>query len=183
MTASRSLAVLSAVLVASSAAACLVTDPPGDLPAVPLRAPRILSASVAPPLLDPIQSLEPSSSLIIPIEVDPDERLEVRWFVDFDATLNPQPAEVILVEAPTGAESTVRTVTIAIGGIDPTRCHSILVLAAYGFAGNSPYTPRPAELYDQAVWFYRPGGNTVACPAYDAGTFPEASVEGGEGGS
>lgn len=183
MPAARLLAFVSAVTVALAAASCLVTDPPGDLPAVPLRAPRILAASVVPPLLAPIASLDPNSSLVIPIEADPDERLEVRWFVDFDATLNPQPAEVIVVEPQAGAESEVRIVTIAIGGIDGTRCHSIMVLAAYGFAGASPYTPRPPELYDQAVWFYRPGGSNAACPTYDAGPFPEASVDSGEGGS
>lgn len=152
-------------------AACILADPPPELPDPSPQRPAIVHGGAVPTLNHDIDSPADLDRFIIPVEVDADQVLLYKVFIDFDP---PNPLFIIQdgkVDVPRAGASTSRTIDFSLGEglVDPKKCHDILVTVALDWAqgGYSPVTPPGG---DQARWSYRPKG--VACEAYDAGPLP-----------
>jgi hypothetical protein len=178
-------AALCGLAVAGGAAlgACVLVEPPAELPPVLKHRPLILQQLVAPPATRILEYWPPSGlSFDIPVEMlDPDASFDFQAFLDYDpisdrvsslvrfGTIEPDPATEV-----NGVRSL--QVKLSVQNVDTTGCHVIEVIVANSFPEN--HTP---DSYgsDSVTWFYAPTGSLNDCPSYDAGVTRDAGVEGG----
>jgi hypothetical protein len=170
---SRSLLLASALGVCAGAGAllfaCIVADPPAELPPPPQLPPSIVTGSVRPPITTVLTEWPPAFE--VPVELS-DTSLSFVWelFIDFDEFQNPQPVRSAVEPAdPSAYDAGVRIIDIE----DPpapsrSGCHVVELLVALSFNGHDPHTPGPAGA-SSIVWFYNPNGDVGGCPTYDAG--------------
>ncbi len=144
-------------------AACIVTDPPGDLPRLPDTRPTIVRASVVPSASAVLGTWPPL--FIVPVELsNPRADFEYHPFIDF----NPQTGaglQDIGVSRFEAANTTgrIRRVQIALPPpSDLERCHTIEVIVAIRFAPNAHTPAEPGG--DTVSWFYSPTGDLAGCP-------------------
>lgn len=167
-----------ALVIASGA--CLISQPPGDPPPADSRRPLILHDLVKPKLTEPITSIQPTTSLEIVVEADPQVRLEWRLFLDFDPVLGGvQLNQPQFVEPDTETLSPTRSFSVGLFSLpnfDTSQCHSLTLRIAERFSQTSNWTPIIPPGGDDATWFYRPNGTDGPCPGYDAGSFPDAAA-------
>lgn len=176
-------AILSAIVATSS---CVLAEPSGDLPRLPLTRPTIMHGSVVPSTSSVLGTFP--TLLRIPVELS-DSNLEFEWsaFIDY----NPRTGEGLAL--PPGVsrpgsgvqEGRVRLLEIALRPPDDVdTCHVIEVVVALHLVatteGRSAHTPaEPGG--DNVVWFYSPGGDLSGCPVLDAG-IDAGDAESGEAG-
>lgn len=162
-----------AVPLALASDACVVADPPSDLPVLPELRPTILRGSVVPP---------PSAVLgrwpqtfKVPVELS-DPRSPIIWaaFVDYNPStgegLDGQPR--ISEFDPGSTEGRVRTLDIPITTPSLDRCHVVEVVVALRLVATTDtrnaHTPAPPG-GDSVTWFFSPSGDLAGCPVLDAG--------------
>lgn len=156
--------------------ACFLTEPLGDAPTTTPRAPIILHYAAQPSIANVITRAE-GTTLIIPVDADPNVKFKFNIFVDFDPQNNAVPALPEQEVAASPTHQNPRTIPpIDLGTlVDPSRCHQIMVVVALEFDPRSPSSPR-APGGDSIVWWYRPNGNEGACPGVDAGAFKDVTA-------
>jgi hypothetical protein len=168
----RGLKAMAAVVIATCAiGACIVADPPPDIPAPPPHHPTILHGSVVPPTTQVLS--DPSAANLtfeVPVELeDPNASFEWNVFVDYDPHLNLSPS-FGRRESPdlTQVDGGVRIIEFSITPPDPSSCHVIEFVVALEFSVGSGHTP---DQYggDTVSWFYNPSGDPGGCATYDAG--------------
>ena len=161
----------------SAIAACIIADPPPDLPKAPRHHPNILHGAVVPPSTKVIATFP--SKFIVPVEViDPNTPFVFNVFVDYDP-LGSRESFVLggsLTPDPSTMDGGVSLVDFSIDAPDPSSCHVIEFIVALGFNDKSLHTP---DQYggDSVVWFYNPSGDPGACPQYDAGGIDGAAPD------
>lgn len=173
----RPTAALGAALAAAICVhGCVISDPPGDLPGLPVMRPTIVRASVVPA---PSQVLGRwPDRFIVPVELA-DPRSTIWWsaFVDYNpetgAGLDDQPRQSKYEAATT--QGRVRMLEIPIGApaaLD--QCHVVEVVVALNLTprdAKNAHTPdEPGG--DIVSWFYSPSGDLAGCPVLDAGIPP-----------
>ena len=164
------LVALGVVLLVGAPVACILADEPPQLPNPSPQRPAIVHGGAVPTLLHDIDDPADLDRFIVPVEVDADQPLLYKVFLDFDPPNSVRVIQEGIVDIPRTGTSTIRTVDFSLkAAFDVTTCHEILVTVALRWApgGYSPVTPPGG---DQAHWSYRPRG--VACQAYDAGPPP-----------
>ncbi|MFO0680099.1 MAG: hypothetical protein U0169_26490 [Polyangiaceae bacterium] len=167
--------VAAVVATFAPAAACVIVDPPAELPPVVARRPTIRHSEVAPPASRVLRGFP--LEFVVPVEVgDPGDDFVWNVFVDYnvggsgfvDSTgeskgdrADPD-AGVRLVEFQLNPRETPTS--------DFRACHVVEFLVARQF---SPSSPRVfgAPGGDSVTWFINPSGSFVGCPEYDGGTF------------
>jgi hypothetical protein len=167
------------VLSAISVDACVIAEPPSDLPRLPETRPTIMHGSVVPSASG-ILGRWPDK-FTVPVElVDP--RTTIVWtaFVDY----NPATGEGLegieqKSEFEQGAttQGRVRMLEVPIGPPSLDRCHIIEVVVALRL--KQSHTPdEPGG--DSVTWIYSPTGDLAGCPVLDAGIepIPDAEAEG-----
>jgi len=177
---------LSVIAAAGSAAvvACVLADPPPIVTPPPVQAPLILSDSVTPSLTEILHS-NPcpvgSDCFNVPVQVDPDQTVLWRVFVDLDQKGSPTQDAIIKEQDDGGvlgvtgeAGSGIRNFSFGIPEslVDMSRCHTFTFIVAYDFVSNDFSKPVTPPGGSSATWFYQPVAN---CTAFDAGGL----VEGG----
>jgi hypothetical protein len=165
---------VAAAVSASGIAAC-ITAPPPDLPALPLRGPRIIEDSVRPPTDQYLTMLPADSEFVVPVEVnDPTEQIVGRVFVDFYPGSDNMGSATSFTAVPPALDGGVTTISFSVSSIDlgdPTACHIIQLFVAdqsTGFSEISVHTAGNSLGVDSVSWFYTPNGPS-GCFAYDAG--------------
>jgi hypothetical protein len=168
---------LATLALASAIAACIIADPPPDLPKAPPHHPNIVHSAVVPPATKVIATFP--SKFIVPVEVlDPNTPFVFHVFVDYDplgsrdsfvqtGDKNPDPSTL---------DGGVSIIDFSIDAPDPSSCHVIEIIVALGFNNASPHTPNQYG-GDSLVWFYNPSGDPGACPQYDAGSIDGAAPD------
>ena len=172
-------------------AACVIADPPINLPAVPDRRPIILRDQVVP---SPIVVLGYfPDSFLLPVEVDPSATIEARLFIDYDALSQDRATAAlagrqVISPALGTSDAGIREVTLVPNELADTpranECHVIEAIVAYGFSGTPPdgqgaHAPN-ARGGDSIVWFYSPTGDLAGCPHQEAGldgAFPDVASD------
>jgi hypothetical protein len=185
------------VAVGMVGAACIIADPPIDLPRPSPRRPMILRDQAVPPTTS-VLGLVPDQ-FVIPVEADPSATLEWRLFIDYDPFRPPdQPAGDGRVDPSNGAQRDVAASVYIRSSVDLGSCHVIEVLVAAceganttqgcGFGGRGGHSFN-AIGGDSIVWFYNPTGDSSGCPTLDAGldgAFSDAAPDAlivGDGGT
>jgi hypothetical protein len=165
---------------AAALVACVIADPPADLPPIQHHRPNIVHGATSPSD-GRVLSTWPSQFLV-PVEiVDPTSCYQWRVFVDFDPITNP--LEVLDNPDETDGKVCPSLATLD-GGVDlvdfsltppsdTTQCHVVEFEVALSFRGASPHTPDSFGS-DSVHWFYNPSGDVGACPTYDAGAIDGA---------
>ncbi len=191
----RLFAVLSLVgvglVVVSGGGACVLIEPPGDLPRLPTTRPTIVRGSVVPSASSVLGTWpDEKDGFIVPVELaDPKLPFEYAAFVDYNAFtgegLQIEPTRSDFERSnTTGRIRTLNVVLPPPSELD--RCHVVEVVVALRLESNtSPQTSHtPAEPSgDIVTWFYNPSGDLRGCPTVDAGIRPlDAGSEAGEGG-
>ena len=161
--------------------ACVLADPPPLQELPPPMRPVIVHPSVDPPLgvigLQPDNA--PPMKFSVPIQVDPNETLQWRVFIDLHRTTSPPPAllKFSFDQGVGGDGGTTVTFDINFAAdLDPTICHTIDFVVANLFINNTTFAADPQDPPggDGAKWTYEPLGN---CNVYDAGPMPEAGPD------
>jgi hypothetical protein len=142
-------------------AACILADPPADLPVSPILPPEIVGTAAQPPVTDFLDTIP--NQLAVPVNVDQREATLVsQLFVDgiqvsetVDQTISASPMLV-----------TIGSVSAA-----SQECHTLELLVSYGDGKGS----------DRIDWFYSPTLSFIGCPVYDAGP-GDAGQDGGDDG-
>jgi hypothetical protein len=175
-----------AVAVACFAAACVLADPPPDLPPETQLHPIVVKSSVFPPTTQVLVEL-PSTGFDVPVQIfDTDTAFEYEVFVDFDPLAAVAQAPVIAVtESPPfavdgGADIVDFDLTPYFAALDPSVCHEIEFVVALAFDPTSPHTP-DSRGGDSVSWFYDTSGGLGGCPQ-GGGPNDAASPDASDGG-
>jgi hypothetical protein len=167
----------------AGATACVILDPPPDLPDPPVHPPIIISGSVSPPTSRILTAIP--ASFLVPVEIiTPGKQFFYNVFVDYDPVLRPQ-AEIRSApqEPPTTLDGGVYAIEFDFTAMgtpldDTSRCHVIEIIVAFGFNERSEHTP-DSNGGDTAQWFYSPTGVQGGCVEFGAsvidGAFPDAN--------
>jgi hypothetical protein len=151
--------------------ACVIADPPTELPRAAERRPTIVRASVVPSVTSVLGTWP--SKFIVPVELS-DPRADVQWasFVDY----NPATGEGFdqtskSRDEPEFTNGNVRTIEIPITTPSADGCHVVEVVVALRLNTTDPrnaHTPEDPG-GDSVTWFYSPSGDFGGCPVLDAG--------------
>lgn len=169
--------------------ACVIAEPPTDVPTAPSVRPTIDRASVVPPSSAVLTSWP--DRFYVPVRLsDPRETFFVAYFVDFDASGGGNFS--VEVSTPvTGNNGSVRTLTVLINQPVGPGCHVVEVFVARQLADQTlndsrgVHTPAdPLNDGDSIVWYFNPDGDSAGCPTVDPNLLlPEGGAEAGaEGG-
>jgi hypothetical protein len=173
----------SAVLALALSDACVIAEPPTELPRLPEQRPSILRASVTPPPSVVVGSWP--EKFIVPVELsDPRSTIWYSAFVDYNpatgAGLDGEPRTSRFEPTSGSTQGNVRLLEVLISrppASDENRCHVVEVVVALRLKSTTDeknaHTPdEPGG--DIVTWFYSPGGNLAGCPVLDAGLVPDA---------
>lgn len=166
--------------------ACVIAEPPADLPTAPSARPIILRDSTFPPSTGIFTGWP--SFFIVPVQLsDPRVSFIATCFVDY----NPANGDgfVLKVESTPGLDGTnIRKLELPIDKPTAEGCHVVEVVVAKELDGltngRSLHTPRtPATDGDSVSWIYSSTGDPSGCPVTDAGLTPiDAGADAGDGG-
>jgi hypothetical protein len=155
-------------------AACVLADPPPDLPPESQLHPVVVKSSVFPPSTPLLVELPPTG-FDVPIQLfDPDTPFQYEVFIDLDRAASGSLSPVIAVtkSPPFPLDGGVDVVDFDLApyfaGLDPTTCHEIDFVVAFGFEASSPRTP-DSRGGDSISWFYDASGSFAGCPTSDGG--------------
>jgi hypothetical protein len=167
--------------------ACVIADPPTDLPRPSERRPTIVRAS-AVPSTSAVLGTWPTT-FIVPVELsDPLAKITWATFVDY----NPVTGEGFMgsetsTYEPASTKGNIRILEIPITMPSLDRCHVVEVIVALRLNTRdrrNAHTPEEPG-GDSVSWFFSPSGDLAGCPVLDAGLMPvidsdaEAGVEAG----
>jgi hypothetical protein len=166
--------------------ACVIADPPTELPREPTRRPTILRSSVVPSTTAVLASWP--SLFIVPVEIsNPLSTIEWATFIDY----NPATGDGFKQAGDSTYESrttngNIRTLELPIAMPTSDSCHLVEVIVGLDLIttdGRNAHTPQ-APGGDSVSWFYSPSGDLAGCPVLDAGLsrVPDAEA-GAEAGS
>jgi len=154
-------------------AACVLVEPPQELP-IPLpRRPLILHTSLQPPQDKPLTNATSLPSLVAFVDAEPSKAINYRVWVDFGSTDSPLALNNTNVPAAPSAANRRIEFAVSYAELGDARfCHSIKLVVAYEFF---PVSNTPTTEGDEVTWTYRPGGDTGGCISLDGG-IPDAGV-------
>jgi hypothetical protein len=152
--------------------ACVIVDPPGDLPQLPPLRPTIVHGSVVPPASGVIASWPPNDVFIVPVELaDPTAAFQWAAFVDYNGREGLVDSDTSRFDAQNQkTRGRIRQLEIKIAQPDLDRCHVIEVVVALELDQRFKHLPKdPTIGADSVTWFFNPSGDLSNCPALDAG--------------
>lgn len=161
--------------------ACVLAEPPTDLPALPDLPATIVRASVVPTASAVL--LTWPSRFIVPVQIiDPRSTIRYAAFVDYNSHDG-----LGLVQAATSEfgqslqDGNIRLLEIQMNRPSDDRCHLVEIIVARNLVTtNGQQAHNPLEPGGDIVsWFYNPSGDLAGCPSVDAGI---SAVDAGDGG-
>lgn len=159
--------------IAMIPAACVIADPPTDLPQLGELRPRIVRESVVPSMSSVIGQWP--GTFIIPVELsNPLSDLEWAAFMDY----NPASSSGFLDNGAvdkSAADGGIRTVRVDLKPPPDNGCHIVEIVVALKWEGQkttqSLHNPPPPG-GDSATWVFNLSGDLAGCPVRDAGLTP-----------
>jgi hypothetical protein len=171
-----------ALAMAMAIDACVIADPPTELPQLGEMRPTIVRASVAPSMSS-VLGVWPDK-FIVPVEMsNPQADLAWATFVDFDPVTGfGIQAKGTKTAAQSSAAGGGRMLELAIAKPNDNSCHIVEIVVALRLpdeitGGKSLHTPPPPG-GDTAMWVFNLSGDLAGCPVRDAGISPE--IDGGD---
>jgi hypothetical protein len=156
-------------------AACIIAEPPTNLPPPVFQRPTILRDRAVPPASRVLGTLP--DAFIVDVVVDPTQGFEWRLFSDYDPLKGAERYSKQVVDPdPTATQGgSVRTISLAFSTEVPSgdQCHVIEGVVAYRFLGPNGTAVHAIDENagggDSIVWIYSPNGDVSGCPVFDAG--------------
>jgi len=159
--------------------ACVIAEPPTDLPTIVEQPPTVARAGVVP---SPTVVLTRwPETFIVPVRLtDPKTTLVYSYFIDYNAATGDGYIQTIESRFEIGSTpGGQRLLEIPIPEPPPPdRCHTIEVVVALNLNtsdGRNAHTPLPPG-GDSVSWFYSPGGDLAGCPGLAANINPDAQA-------
>jgi hypothetical protein len=146
--------------------ACLLADPPADLPVLPIEPPAIETANVTPSVPSLLQTWP--SEFDLPVVADPSES-ELEWEVLIDHIVVDGPNPVSI---PEDGGVFLSSIPVPFPLSSLAECHTLEIFVFY---------ENDTSAEDSVVWFYSPTGNFDDCPVWDAGV--DAASDDAAGGN
>lgn len=179
--------VAGAFIAAGVIGACVIAEPPADLPSAPAVRPTIIRATAVPKTTSVFTGWP--EKFIIDVQLsDSRQSFYATSFVDYNpSTGDGYTGSPQFISPSPGDSTTVRKVEFPITQPTDDGCHTVEIVVAHEFAdlrqGIPAHTPKdPANDGDSISWFYSPTGDLAGCPVLDAGLSPIAPVDGGDDG-
>lgn len=166
--------------------ACVIADPPTDLPRPSERRPTIVRASVVPSTSSVLGTWP--GKVIVPVELS-DPLAEITWatFINY----NPVTGEGFIQDdtskyEPASTRGNIRLLEIPISVPSSDRCLFIEVIVALRLNTRDPRNAHTPEEPggDSVGWFFSPSGDLAGCPVLDAGLqpLPDSGADADAGG-
>jgi hypothetical protein len=172
-------------IVAGIVGACVIAEPPLDLPTAPNVRPTIIRA-MAVPKTTSVFTGWPDEFIIFVQLSDARQSFFAMPFVDYNpSTGDGYGTPVPSVPSP-GDTNPVRRVPVPITQPLSDGCHTVEIVVARqvdlrtGIAAHSPADSLTDG--DSITWLYSPNGDPSGCPIVDAGLRPIEPVDAGEDG-
>jgi hypothetical protein len=170
-------------------AACVLADPPPDLPGETQLHPVVVKSAVFPPTAQVLVELPPSG-FDVPVQIfDTDTAFEWQVFVDYDPLVATAPVIATKASPPFALDGGLDVVDFDLvpyfAALDPTVCHRIDFVVALAFEPSSLHTP-DSRGGDGVSWFYDVAGGLGGCPelgASEPSTSDAASPDASDGGT
>jgi hypothetical protein len=161
-------------------AACVLADPPAQIPVPPIQRPEIERELCSPGVTQILETWP--TEFDVPIQAF-DTTSSIQWqaFLDYDVTQS-HPIARGQLDADPAQDAGVRLLNARLPAPPMLQdCHIVEILVARSFPDI--HTP---DTYggDSVTWFYSPTGSLDGCPVYDAGprdAGTEGAVDGGGG--
>jgi hypothetical protein len=181
------LALVGLMFAAIGLHACVIADPPTELPRSSERRPTIVRPSVVPSTSAVISGWP--SNFIVPVELsDPLAKLSWAAFIDYNPVTGEGfvDGQTSVYEAAT-TQGNIRMLELRIEKPSLDRCHVVEIIVALRLNTTdirNAHTPEEPG-GDSVSWFFNPTGDLAGCPVVDAGLVPivepnpEAGVEAG----
>jgi hypothetical protein len=148
--------------------ACILADPPAELPIPPTAPIRILREDVYPPI-SLLTALPPE--FVLPVIADT-RQTELTALLVVDLGLS----QLFPQQRPQSIDGSANVYVPVPRLVSPDECHTLEVRISYPDLSGA----------DSVTWFYSPTGSFTGCPVFDAGAGDggdaASSAEGGEGG-
>jgi hypothetical protein len=169
-------AALSLALVLALAA-CIIADPPTDLPRPTPRKPTIIRSTAVPPdtrVLGTFPDATQGQGFHVEVEADPTSQLSWSLYLDYDPLTNNgligQDSIPVDLSSQDAGIREVNMVPRRPVQPDPTLCHVVegIVTLPQQRGSTSPHAYDPAT-GDSIVWFYSPTGDLSGCPIFTGG--------------
>lgn len=169
--------------------ACVIADPPTELPRTSERRPTIKRASVVPSTTAVLGRWP--AKFTVPVELS-DPFADVTWatFVDYNSVTGEGLIQYATSRyTPASTSDNIRMLEIPIVEPSSDRCHIVEIIVALHLNTNDTrnvHTPEPPG-GDSVSWFFSPSGDLAGCPVLDAGLYElvdsgsDAEVEAGGG--
>jgi hypothetical protein len=167
-------------VVGTVVGACVIAEPPADLPTLPAEPPVIVRSGVVPPPNTVLTSWP--DKFFVPVKLsDSRESVLAAYFADWNTATGSGFENYQQSDPPaTGAAANPRVLEVQITPQSTDSCHVIeVVVQLYSPLVN---VNNPTELHnpsaggDSIVWFYNPNGDLAGCPTFDAGLQPDAQA-------
>jgi hypothetical protein len=163
----RSSFLLSLLASVGALSACLLADPPADIPVAPLVPPEIVRVDVQPPITSFLDSTD--VFFIVPVSIDPrQDSLEWEWFID---NVGLPAKHVDTIDGGTLVVLSVGVVPAT--ALPPGECHTLELVVDYPGVTSVPS--------DSVSWFYSETRTFAGCSVFDAGG-EDAGTDGNGGG-
>jgi hypothetical protein len=190
MSPSRTVTVLAFGVVGTTVAghACVIADPPSDLPTLPETRPTIMRPSVVPSAAAVLGRWP--EKFTVPVELsDPRSTIWYSVFIDYNPAtgegLDAPPSTSEFEPGSASTKGSVRLLDINVTRPPLDRCHVVEIVVALRLKAitdsKNAHTPdEPGG--DSVSWFYSPSGDLSGCPILDGGitrSLTDAEAEGG----
>jgi hypothetical protein len=171
--------------------ACVIAEPPADLPAVPTGRPNILSSNVTPPNTGVLTRWP--STFFVPVELtDARQTFYLAAYVDYNPItgegLQAVPFDSPVAPGHSGRQQ--RTVAVQIPAPIAEGCHTVEMIVAFSLQDvtgglndrRASHTAARLDDGDSITWYYSTNGDPSGCALIDAGLLPDAAaLEAGAG--
>lgn len=166
--------------------ACVIAEPPAELPSNPNVRPRIIRATAVPKTTSVFTGWPDLFKIDVQLS-DPRQSFYATSFVDYNPSTGDGYQNNTFSTPSSGDSSSVRKISIAITQPSDDGCHTVEIVVANEFVevqsgnGINAHTPKDrVNDGDSITWFYSPTGDLAGCPVLDAGLSPIAPIDGGD---
>ena len=174
-------------IAAGIVGACVIAEPPLDLPTAPVVRPTILRATAVPKTTS-VFTLWPDNFIIQVQLSDQRQSFYATPFVDYNPSTGDGYGKPVQSTPSSKDTNPVRTLKVPITKPLDEGCHTVEIVVARSFVGLqtglNAHTPSdPLTDGDSITWLYSPTGDPSGCPILDAGLTPIEPVDAGDAAS
>jgi hypothetical protein len=163
--------------VATIIDACVIADPPSDLPRLGEMRPTIVRESVVPSMSSVLGRWP--TTFVVPVELS-DPQAEIAWasFIDYNPATGAGVQQFDVAKPGSSTNGRIHTLEIPIQQPADNGCHVVEIVVGLRLNALNVHTPEPPG-GDTATWLFNLSGDLSGCPIRDAGIVPIIDADAG----